>query len=629
MAEENVIPIKASPFLENKAKGLDKEELKEIGDAVVEDFKTDKASREGWDERIEEWYKLFSGLTDKKDFPWPDASNINIPLMSTACLQFQARSYDSLLGSSKEIAKCFSTDGNTMDAAERCQLFMNWQLTEQMEEWEDDMDVLLLLIPIYGVAVKKTFYDASLKRVVSRALRVDEFVAHYGAKRLEDADRMTHVYEISRNDIKIKGKEEIWENTEQIEDILADRATAKMAEPHKIKEDENSGTEDSLEAKDIPRSILEQHRLWDLDGDGIEEPYIITVDEDTATVLRIEDLQFNYFTAYSLIPNPNSWMGFGFGHLLEHLNQSANSLINQLTDAGTLNNLSTGFFNKRSGLKTGDLEMELGKYVGVDLSTDDINKAIYQFKFQQPSNTLFALLQMTISMSRELASVSETMLGNMPPSDTTATSMLAVMEQGLKVFSTINKRQYRSLKKELKKIARLNSVFLDEQVYFAVQNSTSSEIQTLKSGRADFANNIDVIPVADPSITSRAEKLIKATKAYEIVRQDPQTGGDPKVLREALKNYLEANEVPDVEALLPQPVEPPDLRPEEEEAEFIKEQGVQPLPQQDHMAHLQSHQIFLESPTWSGVLTPQGKKLLEAHMRETYALLYVAQGAVQ
>jgi chaperonin GroES len=613
-------------FLENIAETLDEETLTEIGETVVRDYTTDLAARSVWDERSANWYKLFSGIADPKTHPWEGASNIIIPLMSTACLQYQARSYDSLLGDGKEIAKFFPTDGASIDVAKRCQKYMNWQLSEQMEEWIEDTDILLLQQPIYGVAVKKTYYDPMLGRILSRTLRVDEFVAPYGVKRLEDATRMTHRYDSTLNDTKIKGRDKIWINTDDIES--APSRVVKPAEELTVETDKASGTTDSREEKDRPRIILEQHRTWDLDGDGIEEDYIITVDQDSAKVLRIDNRTHDYFTAYNFIHNPESWMGFGFGHLLEHLNHSANALINQITDSGTLSNTISGFYNKRSGLsETGDLGFSMGEFRGVEASSDDLNKSIYQFKFNSPSNVLFALLQMVQGYSRELASVSETMLGKLPPSDTTATSMITVMEQGLKVFSTINKRTYRALKKELKKIAALNAVYLNEVEYFQVQDSTSSEITTLQSGRQDFSSNIDVIPVADPTITSRAEKLIKAKEAYTLGIQDPLIANNLESRYELLKNLYEALEIQNISEILvkPEPQEPPDLRPEQEEAEFLAERAVQPLPTQDHIAHLQSHEAFAQSE-WAAQLTPQGKKLLEGHMRETLALFYLAQG---
>jgi chaperonin GroES len=626
----------ADQFLENLAKGKKEETLKAIGRRVVEDYNIDKGSREMWDDRVKEWYKLFSGQVDKKTDPWENSSNVNIPLLNIASLQFQARAYEALLPP-KEILKCRAIDGEATDTAKRCQKFMNWQVTEQMEEWPEDMDILLLMLPIYGVGVKKTYFDPVLNRNVSKTLRVDEFVAPYGVKRLEDAPRKTHCYEEYLNNIKKKGRDGIWLNTEEIENIQPSPATDRPAQEHRDTADEVSGTQKSSEDRDLPRLILEQHRNWDLDGDGIEEPYIITVDKETEKVLRIDDASFidpitgvekafNHFTAYTFIPNPDSWMGFGFGHLMEHLNHATNSLINQLIDSGTLSNTICGFVNGRSGLKQSDLEMDMGMFKYVDLPADDVSKAIYQFKFNPPSNVLFTLLSMLQDYAKELSSVSDAMLGQLPPSDTTATTMLAVMEQGLKVFSTIHRRTHRGLKKEAQKLAALNALYVDEFTYRSVQDSTSEEMKTYESAQADFSRITDVIPLSDPTITSRAEMLIRARQAYEIGMQDPDIQADPEARYWLKREYYEALEVKNIDRILklPEPQEPPDLRPEQEEAEFLKEQGVQPLPEQDHAAHLLSHEAFKESG-WAEQLTPQGKKVLDAHILETKSLLYLAQ----
>ena len=226
--------------------------------------------------------------------------------------------------------------------------------------------------------------------------------------------------------------------------------------------------------------------------------------------------------------------------------------------------------------------------------------------------------------AREITTVSEQMMGKLPPSDTTATTMLAVMEQGMKVFSTIHKRIHRSLKKELKKIMILNKTYLKEEVYFTVQDSTSGEMQTYQAGWMDFANNIDVVPSSDPSITSRTEKLIKAKEAYTIGSQNPLIVNNPEAVYRMTKEVLEALEVKNIDAILkkPAPQGPQDVPPQEENAGFIKEQAAQLHPAQDNVAHLGAHEVFSQS-IWGQKLTPQGKKLLDAHMQETVSAIYL------
>ncbi|MCR4286910.1 MAG: hypothetical protein NUW09_02730 [Deltaproteobacteria bacterium] len=194
----------------------------------------------------------------------------------------------------------------------------------------------------------------------------------------------------------------------------------------------------------------------------------------------------------------------------------------------------------------------------------------------------------------------------------------------MKVFSTIHKRIHRSFRKELKKLFFLNGLYLDEEVYFMVQDSTSREMQTMQSGRMDFLNAVDIMPVSDPNITSRAEKLTKARDIFSLVGSNPLTSGNQDILLEATKNLYEAMEVQNADRLLPKPEEaqPPDLPPQEENAGFIRDIGAVVLPTQDHMAHMEAHHAFMESE-FGTQLTPHGKKLFEAHDREHLSMLYL------
>jgi len=263
--------------------------------------------------------------------------------------------------------------------------------------------------------------------------------------------------------------------------------------------------------------------------------------------------------------------------------------------------------------------------------TDDIRKAMLPIEFKPPSNVLFTVLGMLQTYVKELTTTADWMAGGLPPSDTAATTMLAVIEQGLKVFSTIQKRCHRSLRRELKKIFILNGSTLDEEVYFAVQDSTSSEFKTLQSGKADFISLIEVIPASDPNITSKAERLLKAQQMLQSIRQSPLTGQDKDAIYYAEKEYYEALGATNIDAFLkkPEPEQPKDIPPIEENAMFMKEQSVPALPQQNHFEHYKLHEAFLNSPMWSGYITPLGKKSCEMNMREHLAFAYAQEAQLK
>ena len=619
----------------NLAERLDEKKLEKIGKEVVDNFNQDLTSRSEWEKRRANWYKLFAVQRSPKTHPWPGASNVGIPTMSIAVVQFSSRAYEQLF-SGKEIVRGFWTDGNKKDTALRVGKHMDYQLKYEMEGWDEDMDAMLIKLPIDGSCFKKTYYDHRLKRPVSRYIAADDFVVHYGVRTLEDAIRKTHVLRLHKDDLMIreKGKELI--NVSGLSEDPTE-ITINTGELEDAREEVSGQTKNPNEDEKINlRPILEQHAKLDLNDDGIGEDYIITVDYNDEKVLRIEPSSFvnakgvetpiTFFTHYEFIPNPEGLYAFGFGHMLEGINESINTIMNQLIDAGTLSTTIAGLISSRSGLKTGDLKFKMGEFKSVDIPIDDIKKAIYQFEFDAPSNTLFTLLGTLQEYASKITSVSDSMLGQMPSSDTTATAMLAVLEQGLKVFSTIQRRIHRSFGKELKKIFRLNSIYLDEQVYFTVQDSATEEFKSLESGRLDYNENIDVIPVSDPNIISKAERLIKAKEVYEFGINNPLIAENDMGLYELSKEYLRATDTPNIDEVLkkPEPQEPPDLTPEEEHAELLREVGANVLPQQDHVAHQQAHEAFQES-AWAEQLTPQGKKLLEAHMRDTAAALYLQE----
>lgn len=639
------VTIEFGQTIEGLAKGpnlvdqLNEDKLAKIGDMVVTDYEIDLRSRASWEVRRGNWYKLFAQHRDLKTHPWANCSNVAIPTLGVSILQFHARAFDALF-SQKEIVRGFHTDGKTKDSAIRVGKHMNYQLTQEMSEWEEDMDTMLIQLPLNGSSFKKTYYDRLLKRPVSRFIAVDDFVAPYSARTLEDAVRKTHVLRPYNDEIKRRMESGEYATSEQVLNHTPslEQAHSTSTEMGDAKEKVSGMTASTVmeSPASSPKVLLEQHRTLDLNEDGVGEHYIVTVHKDTKKVLRIESREYvdkngltqivENFTHYIFIPNPEGLYAFGFGHLLEGLNESINTIINQLIDAGTLANLQGGFVNVRSGIKTGDLKFERGEFKKVEIASDDIKKAIFQFQFSPPSDVLFKLLGLLQDYANKISSVSDSMMGQLPPSDTTATTMMAVLEQGLKVFSTIQKRIHRSLKRELQKIFLINSVYLDEETYFTVQDSGSQEFLTLKTGREDYSSGIDVIPTSDPNIVSKAERLIKVKEAWQFAQTNPDIMNDPDARYEISKQYLVALEMEGVERIVKKPEPqgpPPDLPPQEENAGFLKEVKAELLPEQDHQAHYAEHLIFRDSE-WGQALSPQGKKLLEAHIKDTLAAMYLA-----
>ena len=575
----------------NIAEELDKEQLDKIGEDVCAGFDSDLESRREWDEQNTEWMKLALQVKEAKTFPWTNAANIKYPLLTTAALQFHARAYPSLvpsfdivkakpLGSSASMAPAPQTGPvgpgtppgmggpipgqpqapDLQELADKISTHMSYQVLYEMDDWEEEMDKLCLVLPIIGCAFKKTYFSQLKERNCSELVLPRDLVVNYWTKSLETASRKTHRLWFTPNEFMERQRIGLWKEYEddfgpgtQVPDDYKERA-----EIHK----QNIPNED----EDAPRQVLEQHTCLDLDEDGYKEPYIVTVDYETQQVLRIaprfrkEDVKFHpknpgkvakicareYFTKFSFIPNPDgSFYDLGFGLLLGSINAAANTNLNQLTDAGTLSNLQSGFLAKGLRLgKSGNYNFQPGEWKPVNNTLDDLKKGIFPLPVREPSNVLLQLLQMLVQSGKEMASIAEIFTGKMPGQNTPASTTMATIEQGLKVFTSIYKRIYRSLGKEFEKLFELNSIYLpDGNVPYArekdgVMIDASINSQFYKDAK------VKIVPAADPNMVTETQKLMQLQSMMEMAQFGQLNH------QEMTRRGLEIHGIPGIAALM-------------------------------------------------------------------------------
>jgi chaperonin GroES len=528
----------------NIAEDLEDEKLTEIGSEAMKGYTQDEQSRSDWTEALEDWLKLAKQTPEIKSYPWQKASNVKYPLLSTAAMQFAARAYPALVPSDNKVVKgrVIGKDptGEKQVKAERISLYMSYQLTDEMDGWEEDMDKLLIMLPVVGTVFKKTYWDPSKKANCSKLINPKNLVVNYWAKSLKEAERISEVIELSPRLVKER----------QLKGIFLDIDLGSAVTP--LNKDGSAPAYDET----TPHTFIEQHTFLDLDDDGYREPYIVTFHKESGKVVRItarwdsESIEVNekgkvvsftpveYYTKFGFVPNPDGgFYDIGFGVLLGSLNESVNTLINQLIDAGSLSNLQSGFIGKGLRMRMGDHRFSPGEWKTVNATGDDLKKQIVPLPAKDPSSTLFQLMGSLISSGKELASVAEIFVGKMPGQNTPATTTMATIEQGMKVFTAVYKRLYRSLAQEYKKLYRLNRLYLDPQTYSAVLD--------MEVGPDDFnSENYDVCPGADPTAISQTERLMKAQGLMELL---PIGILDPV---EVTKRILQAQEQPNWEALI-------------------------------------------------------------------------------
>jgi chaperonin GroES len=493
--------------------------------------------------------------------------------MSIACLQFHARAYPALIPSKGVVLAAMmgeDPDGAKQERVDRVTTHMNYQILFEMEDWEDEMDKLLITLPMTGSEFKKTYYDPSLGRNVSKHIRSKDLVLHYYSKNVETAARKTEIIEKRKNEIMEGVNAGLYLN---ILSDLSDAPAAPRTDLGDRAQDAVQGTKEPKEDDDTPHKLLEWHGYYDLDCDGYKEPYICLVHKDTKKVLRIvarfqkDNVVYDddgkvviikadeYYTQYIFIPSPDGGVyGMGFGTLIGPINKAVNTLINQLIDAGTLQNRQSGFISRNLRIKGGSLAFQPGEWKQVNATGQDLQQGILPLRVNQPSAVLFELLGMLITAGERLTSTTDMMVGENPGQNQKATTTQAVLDQGMKVFTAIYKRVRHAMGREFRKLFWINSLYLDETEYFNVldintEGLTKSERN--KVMRSDYSlKDMALFPTADPNSVTQQSKMEKAQFIFQLAQQGLLA------MQPSIKRLLEAAEIDNLDELIPQGLTP-------------------------------------------------------------------------
>jgi chaperonin GroES len=491
---------------DNLAEGMDDYVLSKIGGEVVRLYDLDFNSRSEWETKSEAAMKLAKLTFEQKTFPLGDpASSVKFPLIAEASIQFAARAYPEIIKGS-DVVKCNVTGDDPTNQkqgrADRISCHMSYQLLKQMTEWEADKDRALHTYPIVGGFTNKSYFSPSLRRNVSELVYLEDYVVNQKSKR--PVRRETHRYWYYSNDIQEKMRSGLW-----------------------LEQDLGTGDKpDDQDDTDIGHEILEQHCFYDLDEDDYKEPLIITVHKKTSKVLRIvsrydkKGIVINkkgevvridpvhYFTMYEFLPDPaGGFYPLGFGQLSGPSAEAIDSIINQTIDAGTLANRAGGMIARGVRFKGGRNEVNPFEWKFVETSGVSLRDSIFPLPVREPSAVLFQLLGLLIQANKEVMNIKDVLTGQAGSlgKDASPTTVMALIEQGLKVFSGIYKRLYRCLTAEFRKLYRLNSIYLDETESFRVAG------KPYVVGLSDYQEeDLEVLPVADPNLASDMQRRLQA-----------------------------------------------------------------------------------------------------------------------
>ncbi len=539
MSYEKLLKFQKS---DNIAEEIDDEQTAKIASIVHTEYELDKVSRADWETMYEKIVKIATLKPEKKNTPWEDAASTKYPLITNASMSFAANEYKELLKNGRVVeAEVIGDDpaGQKEARAKRVTDYMNYQLLCESDTWEPGTDRLLHMLPTIGTVFRKTYYDPITRMPCIDVCNPEDIVINNDVRSLESARRVTHVLHIYKNDIVSMI------NAGFYCDIDLEHLNSSSPEGD----------------NDPQLEVLEQHRFLDLDEDGYQEPYIVTILKETKELLRIvarydiEGIRTNekgkiitidpvqYFTDYHFIPSPDGkYYSLGFGHLLYSINETINTLQNQLIDAGTLANNQSGFVTRGIKLPSGGvIRMKRGEFQVLDtIPNQTIRDQFFQPDFKDPSNVLFQLLGLMVQSGKELSAIHSMMQGDQQAQNSPATTVMALLDRGMTLYSSIQRRLFKSLKKEFDKLFRLNKIYLDQKVYFNIEDNQ------LAIAKEDFEiAKYDVKPVADPTIASTTQRLLRAQTLVQMLAQ-PGIGQELNPTQIAV-NMLQELEVKNVE----------------------------------------------------------------------------------
>lgn len=614
---------------------LDSGELSSLAGDVLESIKADKESRSDWEKTYTDGLKyLGMKFDDARSTPFQGSSGVIHPILAEAVTQFQAQAYKELLPA-KGPVKTEIVGARTAEVemqADRVQEFMNFYIMNVMQEYDPELDMLLFYLPLAGSAFKKVYYDTVQNRALSKFIMPQDLIVPYEATDLSSAERVTHVINMSRNEIK----------KQQLSGFYADvelKGGGQHFSRDEIEEqiDEIEGMSPSYQ-EDRDHVVYETHCVLDLPGfedlgedgeeTGLKLPYIVTIDEGSQKVLAIrrnyqeEDPskdKINFFVQYKFLPGLGFY-GLGLSHMIGGISKASTSILRQLIDAGTLANLPAGFKARGMRIRDEDEPLQPGEFRDIDTTGASLKDNLIPLPIKEPSNVLQGMLAMLVDSGKRFASIGDMNIGDANQAMPVGTTV-ALLERGTKVMSAIHKRLHYSQRLEFNLLAKVFGEYLPPSYPY----NTGTGPQEIKG--EDFDGRVDIIPVSDPNIFSQSQRITLAQELLTMVQSNPQIHG-PNGIYEAYRRMYAALGVDNVDSLLtPPPVPQPPLPVDAgmENSGFMMGQPANAFPPQNHQAHIETHKsLFMTEIVKT---TPQLQSGIISHMMQH--LQFMATEAAQ
>ena len=585
-------------FSDNLAEYLSDYELSRISSDLSSEFDSNKASRQEWEDTYSNGLELLGFSYSERSQPFRGASGVTHPLLAEAATQFQAQAFNELLPSSGPVRTAIMGEETREKAsqAQRVRQFMNYYLTNVMEDYTPDMDQMLFYLPLAGSTFKKVYFDEAMGRIVSKFVPAEQLVVPYETSDLDTCPNITQVVRMGLNDLRKM----------QVGGFYLDIPVTP------VQQDLDSvGTEmdriNGMESSQIDYdcTLLECHVDLDLEGyedrdedgepTGIKLPYIVTISQDNGQVLSVrrnylEDderrKKIQYFVHYKFLPG-FGFYGLGLIHTIGGLSRTATSSLRQLIDAGTLSNLPAGFKARGLRIRDDDEPLQPGEFRDVDAPGGAIRDSLMPLPFKGPDQTLFQLLGFVVQAGQRFATITDMKVGDGNQNAAVGTT-IAMLEQGSRVMSAVHKRLHYAMRQEFKILARVMSETLPPEYPYSIEGADQSVMAT------DFDDRVDVIPVSNPNAFSQSQRILLAQTKLQLATQAPEMHN----MHEVFRDMYEALGVTDVDRLMksvPDEDSIP-LDPAQENINALDNIKLEAFSGQNHQAHIMAHLVFGASP---------------------------------
>ena len=615
-------------FYANLAEEIPDRELSRISSDLLAEFDANKASRQEWEDAYTNGLELLGFTYDERTQPFRGASGVTHPLLAEAATQFQAQAFNELLPAAGPVRTGVmgKETASQNQQASRVKQFMNYYITNVMEEYTPDMDQMLFYLPLAGSTFKKTYYEETLGRAVSKFVPAENLVVPYETADLETCPNITQVVRMSLNDLRKRQVAGVYLDVEvipaqkEMSDLDGEMDRIEGMEPNQI---------------DYDCTILECHVDLDLEGyeevdeegefTGIKVPYVVTISEDNGQVLSVrrnyaeEDelkKKVQYFTHYKFLPG-FGFYGLGLIHTIGGLSRTATSALRQLIDAGTLSNLPAGFKARGLRIRDDDDPLQPGEFRDVDAPGGAIRDSLMPLPFKGPDQTLFQLLGFVVQAAQRFATITDLKVGEGNQNAAVGTTM-AMMEQGSRVMSAVHKRLHYAMRQEFRILARVMSESLPQQYPYTVPGGDETIM------REDFDDRVDVLPVSNPNIFSQAQRIMLAQTKLQLATQAPEIHN----INEVYRDMYEALGVTDVDRIMKATPseEPKPIDPAQENINALDMLPLHAFEGQNHQAHITAHLVFGSSPMVGGM--PPVAITLQKHIMEHVQIAAKEQAAV-